>query len=306
MRCSFCSFWQDDATGESELTLDDYREFSRELSQYGYLLATLEGGEPFVRKDVVDIVRAFAEHHLVVIYTNGWFINKELAEELFAAGLHQIGVSVDYPDATVHDRKRGMKGASERAWQALAHLRDAAPHGGAQVFILTVLMQDNCQDLERLLQMSAAHGVGHDINLLSAKGQHRVAEFTNQLPETPISPMLLALRKKYKHLRSLRDYLGPIDSFLAKPEEMPSCQSGRVHFNLDPYGNLSPCIEKTDNPVGNFKREALAEIMPRLASPGLVAGCQDCWTLCRGFGQVMGNRGTLRGWLDMAARMQAR
>jgi hypothetical protein len=36
-----------------------------------------------------------------------------------------------------------------------------------------------------------------------------------------------------------------------------------------------------------------------------VKGCQDCWTLCRGFNQAMGGRGKAAGWRDLMARMRA-
>ena len=94
MRCSFCHFWSEDATAADEMTLDEYRRLADELSQYGFLLTTLEGGEPFMRKDILDIVRIFGAKHLTMLYSNGWFIDQDKAAALFAAGLHRIGISI--------------------------------------------------------------------------------------------------------------------------------------------------------------------------------------------------------------------
>ena len=89
---------------------------------------------------------------------------------MWDAGLAHANVSIDYPDAERHDGKRRLAGATDRAWHAVDILRDAAPRGGKQVHVMTVLMEDNWRDLEALLQQSAAHGVGHQVTLLSISG----------------------------------------------------------------------------------------------------------------------------------------
>ena len=72
----------------------------------------------------------------------------------------------DFPDGR-HDAKRGLDGALERAWSAVDQLRAAAPYGGRQVQVVSVLMESNWQDVERVLQATGARGVGHMVTLLS-------------------------------------------------------------------------------------------------------------------------------------------
>ena len=45
--------------------------------------------------------------------------------------------------------------------------------------------------------------------------------------------------------------------------------------------------------------------LARLRELPEVRTCQDCWTLCRGFGQAMGEGGSLRSWSDLATRMRS-
>jgi hypothetical protein len=68
---------------------------------------------------------------------------------------------------------------------------------------------------------------------------------------------------------------------------------------------LSPCIEKIDESVGNVRRESLREIHRRLVALSAGEGCQHCWTACRGLGQLLGEGGTRRGWLDLTFRMRS-
>src|SRR5215831_469593 len=64
MTCSFCTFPQNAVAASEELTLDDFRRLASELTGLGRFLISIEGGEPFVRLDLVDIVRELSKDHL--------------------------------------------------------------------------------------------------------------------------------------------------------------------------------------------------------------------------------------------------
>lgn len=302
MQCRFCDFWPHGALPQEELTVEEYRRLSGQLAELGRFLVSIEGGEPFVRPDLADIVRAFAGRHLPLLFTNGWYVTPAAADELFAAGLVQAGVSIDYPDAERHDRQRGLAGAFARAWRAVDAFREAAPHGGRQVHVMTVLMDDNRPDLGALLAMSAARGVGHSITLLSPNGFRRAAG--QALPTTAVSGDLLTLWRRHPHFRTFRDYLAGIDAFLAA-DALPTCRAGLQSFNVDHVGNVSPCIEKIDTVVGNVRQEPLGAIHARLVQREDGATCQACWTACRGFSQALGGGGTPAAWRDLATRMRS-
>ena len=101
-----------------------------------------------------------SERHLPLIYTNGWYVTPALASAAFDAGLTQVGVSIDFPDAPRHDAKRVWPKAWDKAWEAVRLFRDAAPHAGRQVHVMTVLMEENRRDLEALLASSQRRVTG--------------------------------------------------------------------------------------------------------------------------------------------------
>lgn len=302
MKCSFCSFWSQGAHPNEEVTLEDYRRIAAQMAEVGTFLVSLEGGEPFLRKDLIEIVEIFSKEHLTVLYTNGWLVNPEKARALFDAGLHQVGVSVDFASAEKHDEKRCLSGAFDRAWKAVEAFKESASNGKKQVHVMTVLMEENRSDLEALLQMSAKYGVSHCFTLLSLYGSQR-NQGGEEWPKAPFSEELLDLWKKYPHLMMFRDYLGKMDSFFNR-EKMPLCRAGNQSFNIDHLGQVSLCIEKINKPLGDLRKESLKSILPRLKNLSEVAQCQDCWTLCRGFSQLLGGGGTLRSWLDLSTRMK--
>jgi len=304
MRCSFCEFWSNGARPEKELTLEDFTRLEAELAAVGPFVISIEGGEPFVRKDIVEIVRLLSRRHVTVLYTNGWYITPDNARQLFEAGLTQVGVSIDFPDAADHDAKRCLEGTTERAWRAVDLLRDAAPAGGRQVHVMSILMEETRPGLPRMLEMSAEHGVGHYITLLATKGTRRGEG--GSWPEGGVSEELVGLWKAHPHFRVFRDYLTLMDDFLGQTGAMPTCRAGTQSFNIDHLGNVAACIEKIGEPVGNVREAPLAELLPRLRQVEGIGTCQDCWTLCRGINQLLGDGGNMTSWWDFSTRMRSR
>jgi len=302
MQCTFCDFWPNGVPASEELSAAEWRGVAVQLARLGRCVVSIEGGEPFVRPDLVEIVRAFAADHLPLLFTNGWYVDDAAARALFAAGLTQVGVSIDFSDAARHDAQRRLPGAFARAWRAVDAFRAAAPHGGRQVHVMTVLMEDNQHDLDALVAQSAARGVGHSVTLLSRTGFRRTD--ARRLPASPVGARLRALWRSHPHLRTFGDYLEGIDAFLGGGA-LPACHAGVQSFNVDHVGNVSACIEKIDRPAGNVRHEPLAVIHARLRARDDAAGCQDCWTACRGFAQALGEGGTWAAWRDLAGRMRS-
>lgn len=305
MKCSFCDFWPNVAPREEELSLRDYQRLATELAGLGCFLLSVEGGEPLVRKDLIDILRALGKKHIPSLFTNGWYIDKDKAKAIFDAGTSTVSVSLDYPDAARHDQKRRLEGAFEKVLRALDHLLAAAPNGGRQVYVMTVVMEDNWHDLEPLLELTKKHGVGHQLTLLSTTGFRRGKAGEDKMPPAALSQTLLDLYGRYPHLAFFREYFERMDDFLdGRP--MPTCKAGAQSFNIDHVGNVSPCIERIDWSFGNVKREPLAAIHARMrAAADEVAACNRCWTACRGVAQALGDGSSPRALYDLATRMKA-
>ena len=303
MECSFCDFWPNVAPKKDELTVAEFERIGDELGELGCFLISIEGGEPLVRPDIVEVVRALSKKHITALFTNGWYVTPEKARALFDAGLVHADVSIDYPDMDRHDGKRRLAGATDRAWAAVEIFRDAAPRGGKQVHVMTVLMDDNWRDLEALLVQSAQRRVGHQVTLLSTGGFRR-GKGPDKLPPPEAADEVVRLWDRYPHLRYFREYFEKMGPFLSGGP-MPTCHAGAQGFNIDHVGNVAPCIEKIDQPVGNVRTESLATLHGRLlAQQEEIAKCQSCWTACRGIQQIAGGGGNARAWLHLSTRMR--
>lgn len=305
MMCSFCDFWTNVAPKKEELTVSDYERIAAEMAELGCYCVSIEGGEPFARTDLLGIVRAFAKAHVPVLFTNGWYVTEENARALWGAGLTQASVSIDYPDAERHDRKRGVKGTTMRAWRAVEILRDTAPRGARQVNVMTVLMEDNWASFGELLAESAAAGVGHQVTLISVAGYRRGKGGPDRLPPSSAAAELTRLFETNPHVRFFASYFEGMQTFLSGGQ-MPTCTAGSQSMNIDHVGDVAACIERIGRPVGNVKTQSIRSLVDRLrAEDAEVKKCQDCWTACRGFQQALANGGTVAAFRDLATRMRS-
>lgn len=102
------------------------------------------GGEPLLRKDLEELIAYAGERRLRVnLITNGTLATPERARSLFAAGLRTAQVSLESPDAAVHDALCGAPGSHAATLRGIASLREA----GVRVQTNSTLTRRNRESL---------------------------------------------------------------------------------------------------------------------------------------------------------------
>lgn len=282
-RCEICDFWKTAHDPREELTVRDARAIGRKLNRLGTLIVSLAGGEPLIREDLPEIIRALAaENHFPILITNGWFVDEALAKSVLHAGLQEISVSVDYADPKKHDAQRGCAGSWERAIAALDLLNRHRPDRRNRVHMISVLMDDNLDDVEPLIKLSRELGVTYMVNLYSWNRGTK----ERRLPSQKVTGHLLSLKRKYPEFVSLTTYIEHLDQAIAEGG-IGNCQTGRLLLNIDHRGNVARCTETLDEPVGNILTDDVMEIKKRLHQVQHERPCAQCWTSCRGFAESM-------------------
>jgi len=282
-QCQICDFWKDEYDKSRELSLDDVRLIGRKLNQLGTLIISLAGGEPLIREDLDEIIAVLnAENHFPILITNGWYVDESRARSILKAGLQEISVSVDYADPARHDAQRGRNGAWERAVRALDLLNRHRPDKRNRVHMITVLMDDNLEDIEPLIKLARELGVTYMVNLYSWNRGTK----TPRLPGRSVTQHLLELKRRYPEFISLTSYLEKMDQAIATGG-IGDCQTGRLLLNIDHQGRVARCTETLDEPVGNILTDDVLAIRRRLTDVQRTRPCAQCWTSCRGFAESM-------------------
>lgn len=276
-RCGICDFWKDAYRDKGRLSAAEADVIASKLDEIGPQIISIGGGEPMLHPELVPIVRTLSRCHFPVMITNGSLVTKALARQLWQAGMVEISVSLDYADPQKHDAQRGKPGAFEQGVEALKILHATRTRPEQRVNMISVIVDDNIDEVEPLIELSRDMGITYLVTLYS----HSRGSKPARAPASDLSRRLLELKKRHRHFVALRGYLGKFSAAVRAPGP-GRCHAGRNLCNIDCRGDVSFCIDRLDNPAGNILTDGMLGIKGRLLARYRANDCRDCWTSCRG------------------------
>ncbi len=270
-----------------EMTITEVLATLKELARMKVFYIYFLGGEPFMRKNFLEILGYCQSLGLeVMINTNGWFVTKQIASELAQLGVRHVRVSIDGATAQTHDAIRGVPGSFNRATAAVTALKSAEiPIVG----VSPTMMSTNCHEAEALIGL--AHNLGADeIQLVQVCAVGR-----GQKSDTISSSQALELKdtisRKSAEIGNDLSITGS-EGVWEKPfarcvlEEkvfpgMMGCGAGRTCLAIAPNGKVRACLlfqhEVGDLKTADFQQIWMGENYPRMQGLRSVKeGCTNC------------------------------
>ncbi len=165
-RCDFCFAGTLMKNAKHKLTVEEIEKIWTECRKLGAVHVNLNGGEPLLRNDIVDVVKAcHPEDTLVSLVTNGQFIPRHV-KGLADAGLNTLQVSIDSVDPKVHDAWRKVPGLWDKAIKGIK----LAKEHGITVCISSVLTPTNQKEFDDILELAEELDTFLLINIASPVG----------------------------------------------------------------------------------------------------------------------------------------
>jgi MoaA/NifB/PqqE/SkfB family radical SAM enzyme len=292
-RCRICDFWKEPYLDRPHLSLEQVRVMAPKLRRLGPQIISIGGGEPLMHPELLPIAETLAPDHFLVMITNGWFMTREVASSIWRAGFYEVSVSVDYADADRHDAQRATPGAHARALEALRLLQETRVHPWQRAHMISVVMDDNLEEIEQLVERTAELGMGYLVTLYS----HARGTKPRRAGDRELGARLLEIKARHRHFLTMRGYLSRFGEALT--DGVGPCRAGKNLWNVDCQGNATLCIDKLDEPVGNILSDDVAVIEARLLEAQRANRCTGCWTSCRGpIETMMYGGGGLNAWTD--------
>ncbi len=261
----------DDFADRSELTTEQCFAVVDQLASFApECLTILTGGEPLLRRDILEIVRYAAARGLwVVVGTNGVKITEMLARLLAKEGVRGVSLSLDALDPARHDAFRRVRGAWENTVAGASILRDA----GLPFIVQTTIGSHNVDELEGLADFSYERLAAKVWNLYFLVPTGR-GQFVSDISPERYDEVLLSLsriQKKYMGRMIVNAKCAPhyVKTLLAENPDSPfvrtytdgagGCPAGTHYMGIRPNGDLTPCPYL---PVfaGNLKQDRLDEL----------------------------------------------
>ena len=147
-----------------DITFSRITELVDEISEAGIMEVSITGGEPFVKKEIWDILALLAEKKIRIsqIYTNGVMVSDSVLERLekvlgpqFAKNGLKPEFSLSFDGVGTHDDIRGIKGTELETIKAIERI---VAHGFS-VRIETVLYRKNVGNMIETLDLMSKKGV---------------------------------------------------------------------------------------------------------------------------------------------------
>ena len=234
------------------MPLDKVAELADEAHELGIVEWNMHGGELLTNKArLLELIRAIKpERFYVFLTSNGFLLTKETAEELAEAGVNRVSISIDSFNPKVHDAFRGIKGAYERAMQALEYVKEA----GMDPFMNITVGHFNAfsEDVENLCRYSYEHGYKTFINIAIPSGNWQ--GHLDVVVDDRDRAHLMELRKKYGNIH--RDLWNPFDK---ENEGVLGCQTMSKLY-VTPSGDIFPCSFMHIS-LGNVYKQKLRDII---------------------------------------------
>ena len=149
----------------AHMSLDEYRRYSEQLKPG---VCQMSGGEPLLRDDLEEIIRAVKRPDglpMVVCVSNWWLMTEERYLSLIEAGVSLFSVSLDFPDER-HDDFRRLPGLFAKMSEIIPHL--VKKYGRDNIVLNSALTRANFRTLPELVHKAEEWGTRISFSAYSA------------------------------------------------------------------------------------------------------------------------------------------
>jgi radical SAM protein with 4Fe4S-binding SPASM domain len=268
LRCQGCHYWRL-RVYQSEMSAIEWMAVLGDLKSFlGAYHVNFSGGEPLLRRDLVDILGYCRDSGIHAgLTTSGVILRDRQARELVEARLFNLNISLDGATAATHDAQRGVRGAYDKAMRAIRLMRNHAASIGAQVPIVlkpTVSRLNLCE-MPALVRLAESMGCSVLFQPVSDWGT----------PETPslwiddfdrlrvIIAELVELRASGSPVLNAREQIEDwVRHFERRPKTLADgslgCSVGLDTLIINPNGDVHNCDRWAA--LGNIRRDSIRRI----------------------------------------------
>ena len=237
LRCQGC--WVDVAAKQEKIEAEQLHRLIREASEAGNSFFGILGGEPFMYKGLLDILKEHQNCYFQ-IFTNGQFITDEVAKKMRAMGNVTPLISIEGTEL-VSDERRGKADVYSKSMQGVLNCVENKLLTG----VATSLCQTNIDDLlqerwlDKLIDLGVMYAWYHTYRPVGP-------EPNEQLCLTP--EQQIKVRKFVVNMRCEKP-LALIDAYYMDDGQALCPAATGISHHISPWGAIEPC------PIIQFAKE---------------------------------------------------
>jgi pyrroloquinoline quinone biosynthesis protein E len=250
LQCPYCSNPLELVGANAELSTADWVAVFDEAVRLGAMQVHLSGGEPTARRDLVALVHAAENAGLYTnLVTSGVLVDRRRIDELAAAGLRHVQLSIQDADPAEGDRIAAYPKAHLKKLSIAREIRAA----GLALTLNVVVHRRNLLRLNQIIDVAVDLGAER---LEIAHAQYHGWALINRAALMPTrdqvheATAVIAEAKQRLHGRIRIDHVAP-DYHARRPK---ACMGGwgQRFFAIAPDGTMLPCHAATSIPGFSF------------------------------------------------------
>ncbi|MFW6014545.1 MAG: radical SAM protein [Candidatus Nanoarchaeia archaeon] len=248
-RCIMCNIWQKKADGE--LTTEQIGRIlgSKTFSKLRWI--NLTGGEPMLRKDVVDVVKilnTLPKLEGIAIPSNGFATDlvvrraKEMLASLDKNKFLSITLSID-GFAQTHEKIRGVKDAYKKVTKTLDELKKLEKqYKNFNVGVQPTISKINLHEIEDFYKemKKKTKNIGFAV-VLESEGYYDNKNSPATLTSEDKKYVAKFLRKVMHEQPQYSFYYSKLIEMFDGSHRNFGCLAGYITLYMDPFGNIFPC-----------------------------------------------------------------
>ena len=233
--CSYCMFSSEAKKYENELTTEEVKKAIKDLKGNNFTYIKFTGGEPFVRKDMVEILKYASELGFDMdISTNASLLTSEIVKELKAINFPMILVSLAGYDKNLPEYVR-VKNTFEPTIRGIKILTE----NGIYTRLGTVIYSQNEDYLEKIVALASNLKV-NEIIFSFMEPMGRLKEDDELLSKRSLESVKKEIEEiaiKYESKIKVKYSLS--ENKICKSEEI--CPAVKRFIYINNLGEISPC-----------------------------------------------------------------
>lgn len=248
--CIMCYATRYNKEGEVPLSPIEIGNVWRQCQELGAFIAAVEGGEPTMRRDILDILVALEPFkNIVVLVSNSLNLNKEWLFKLKQAGVSVLHLSLDSADPEKNDVIRGAKGHFKKVMEVVKEGRKL----GFTIYFSTIFRHSNREEFLKVIELARSLKVGVSGALVVTMGRYADHDEERLTEEDRL--WLLSVLKKYPSIVRF-DWNNNLSGRY-------ECPAGREKISVSMYGDIMACV-CNHLAFGNVRKESVGTIWRRM------------------------------------------
>ncbi|MBU1178898.1 radical SAM protein [Patescibacteria group bacterium] len=247
-RCNFnCSYCYVRDNNAPEMTFEEMKLVIDKLKKMGCRMVAFMGGEPTLRKDLLDIIKYIRQKKMLsYLPTNGSLLTPQYIEELVQAGLNFVNLAVDDPAEL----------AGQKSWKKETIDNLLKNRNKLKLIINTAVTRKNISRIPQLLELCREKDILMAIRIISKPNLAEEMKYVAERPDenlffdknnkndleqvNNLARFLIEKKRRGYPLGAPEEYFHLMKDFVNKKCSWP-CYAGKFTLEINNDGKLLIC-----------------------------------------------------------------